>query len=59
MSEEQVDPQVLGSVDEAKRSSLRKLVVGAAYAVPAVASFSLAGLSVNEAHAYTSNVILR
>jgi hypothetical protein len=45
----------LAHVDAAKRSSLRKLVIGAAYAVPAIASFSLAGLSSNDAHAYVSN----
>jgi hypothetical protein len=46
---------LLGQVDAAKRSSLRKLVIGTVYAVPAIASFSLAGLSSNEAHAYVSN----
>jgi hypothetical protein len=51
-----LDPEVLAHVDEAKRSSLRKLVIGTAYAVPAIASFSLAGLSANEAHAYASNI---
>jgi hypothetical protein len=51
-----VDPELLTHVDESKRSSLRKLVIGTAYAVPAIASFALTGLSVNEAHAYTSNV---
>jgi hypothetical protein len=51
-----VAPEVLGHVDEARRSSLRKLLITGAYAVPAIASFSLAGLSSNEAHAYASNV---
>jgi hypothetical protein len=51
-----LDPEVLAHVDEAKRSSLRKLVIGTAYAVPAIASFALSGLSVNEAHAYTTNI---
>jgi hypothetical protein len=51
-----VASDVLAHVDEAKRSSLRKLVIGTAYAVPAIASFSLAGLSANEAHAYTGNL---
>jgi hypothetical protein len=50
------DPELLAHVDEAKRSSLRKLVIGTAYAVPAIASFALSGLSVTEAHAYTVNV---
>ena len=51
-----VDPELLAHVDEAKRSSLRKLVIGTAYAVPAIASFALSGLSVTEAHAYTVNL---
>jgi len=50
------DPELLAHVDAAKRSLLRKMVIGTAYAVPAIASFSLAGLSANEAHAYVSNV---
>ena len=51
-----VDPHVLAHVDAAKRSSLRKLVIGTAYAVPAIASFALSGLSANDAHAYTRNL---
>ena len=46
---------LLACVDEAKRASLQKLLTSAGYAVPAVASFSLAGLSANEAHAYVGN----
>jgi hypothetical protein len=49
-------PELLAHVDEARRSSLRKLLITGAYAIPAIASFSLAGLSSNEAHAYTSNL---
>jgi hypothetical protein len=48
---------LVGRVDEEKRSSLRKLIVGTAYAVPVVATFSLNGLAINEAHAYFSNQI--
>lgn len=51
-----VAPELLDHVDEAKRSSLRKLVIGSAYAVPAIASFSLAGLSTAEAGTYTPNL---
>ncbi len=51
-----VTPELLAHVDEARRSSLRKILVAGAYAVPVIASFSLAGLSSNEAHAYTSNI---
>jgi|HubBroStandDraft_1064217.scaffolds.fasta_scaffold241839_1 hypothetical protein len=50
------DPEVLAHVDAAKRASLRKLVIGTAYAVPAIASFSLAGLSTSEAATYVSNI---
>jgi len=52
----QVDPEVLTHVDAAKRSSLRKLVIATAYAVPAIASFSLAGLSTSEAATYLTNL---
>jgi len=51
-----VEPEVLAHVDADKRSSLRKLVIGTAYAVPAIASFGLAGLSANEAQAYVVNL---
>jgi hypothetical protein len=53
---ESADPEVLAHVDAAKRASLRKLVIGTAYAVPAIASFSLAGLSTSEAALYVSNL---
>jgi len=49
-------PEVLVHVDAAKRASLRKLVIGTAYAVPAIASFSLAGLSTADAAGYVSNI---
>ncbi len=51
-----MDPEVLAHVDEGRRSSLRRILIATAYAVPAIASFSLAGLSSNEAHAYVSNM---
>jgi len=52
----EVAPEVLDHVDDTRRSSLRKLVIATAYAVPAIASFSLAGLASHEAHAYTTNL---
>jgi hypothetical protein len=52
----QLDPALLAHADAARRGFLRKLVVGTAYAVPAVASFSLAGLSAADAQSYMSNV---
>jgi len=48
---------VLARLDEPRREFLRKLVLGSAFVVPAVASFSMTGLSVDEAHAQVSNVI--
>jgi len=50
------DPEVLAHVDTTRRSSLRRILIATAYAVPTIASFSLAGLSSNEAHAYVSNI---
>ena len=51
------NPEALDHVDEAKRSSLRKFVVGVAYAAPAIALFSLAGISASEASTYVSNLV--
>jgi hypothetical protein len=42
--------RALASVDVAKRETLRKLILGAAFVVPAVATFSVDGL-VSRAHA--------
>ena len=41
----------LGRVDAAKRSSLRKIVLGAAFAAPVVASFAVNGMMVTPAMA--------
>jgi hypothetical protein len=41
--------RALASVDAAKRETLRKLILGAAFAVPVVASFSIDGLTVSKA----------
>jgi hypothetical protein len=46
--------RALASVDAGKRETLRKLILGAAFVVPVVASFSVDGF-VSRAHA-TSNV---
>jgi hypothetical protein len=53
---ETIAPDVLAHVDEARRASLRKILIAGAYAVPAIASFSLAGMSTAEAAAYVSNL---
>jgi hypothetical protein len=41
----------LDRVDEAKRSSLRKIVLGSAFVAPAVASFAINGMMVTPAMA--------
>jgi hypothetical protein len=43
--------ELLARIDPAKRSFLKALVVGTAFAVPTVASFSMDGLSLHAAHA--------
>ncbi len=49
--------RALVSVDEAKRETLRKLILGAAFVVPVVATFSVDGL-VSSAHAaFCSNLV--
>jgi hypothetical protein len=55
MAEDELE-QVLDRVDLAKRAFLKKLVVGTAFVVPTVASFSMDGLSLYEANAQVSNV---
>jgi hypothetical protein len=49
--DDQPDPKVLESVDEGRRASLKKIILGAAFAVPVIASFTMSGLGVNEAYA--------
>jgi hypothetical protein len=46
--------KVLEQVDAGRRAAVRRFI-GVAFAAPVVASFSLSGLGVNEAHAYASN----
>jgi hypothetical protein len=47
--------RALASVDVAKRETLRKLILGAAFVIPVVATFSVDGL-VSSAHAGCSNL---
>jgi hypothetical protein len=47
--------RALAGVDAGKRETLRKLILGAAFVVPIVASFSVDGL-VSRAHAGSPNV---
>ena len=55
MADEELDA-VLERIDPDKRAFLKKLVVGTAFVVPTVASFSMDGLSVYEANAQVSNI---
>jgi len=50
-----VDPRVLQPIDKAKRSSIRKMVLGTAFVAPLMTSFSMDGLSINQANAYGGN----
>jgi hypothetical protein len=58
MEEKAVHPELdaaLESIDEAKRETVRRIVLGAAFAIPVVASFAIDGLTVNPAFAAVSN----
>lgn len=54
--DDQPDPKLLERVDEGRRASLKKILLGSAFAVPVIASFTMSGLGVNEAYAGMSNV---
>ena len=45
----------LSGFDESKRRTLIRLLQGAAFAVPVVASFSMDGLTISEVHAHNSD----
>jgi len=45
----------LSGFDESKRRTLIRLLRGAAFAVPVVASFSMDGLTISEVHAHNSD----
>ena len=57
MAEDELE-QMLDRVDPKKRAFLKTLVVGTAFVVPTVASFSMDGLSLYEANAQVSNITL-
>jgi hypothetical protein len=42
-------------VNPSKREAMRKIVLGAAFAAPAIASFSLDGLTLSKAYGQASN----
>lgn len=51
-----IDPRVLEPIDEKKRASMRKMIVGTAFVIPVVTSFATPNLLINEANAYVSNM---
>jgi hypothetical protein len=56
MSNSDLNPKFIERIDQSKRSSIRKMVLGTAFVVPTVASFSMKGLAVHDASAaYVSN----
>jgi len=46
--------EALQKVDPAKRDFVKALVVGTAFVVPTIASFSMKGISIYEAHAQSN-----
>jgi len=46
--------KALGSVDQAKRETLRKMITGAAYVAPIVTSFAIDGMFVSTSMATNS-----
>ena len=57
MSDDKLDP-ILEQVDPEKRDFLKKVLAGTAFVAPIVASFSMEGLSPNEAFAQSTNITL-
>jgi hypothetical protein len=58
MSEE-FEREVLRRVPLDRRAFIKKMVVGAAFAAPVIASFNMVGLGAGSAHGLTSNVVSR
>ena len=52
---DQPDPKLMENVDEGRRASLKKILLGSAFAIPVIASFTMSGLGVGEAHAGLKN----
>ena len=53
MAQEKLD-DALQKVNPAKREFVKALVVGTAFVIPTVASFSMKGISLYEAHAQSN-----
>ena len=47
--DDQLDPKLLDNIDEGRRASLKKILLGSAFAIPVIASFTMSGLGVAEA----------
>ena len=56
MGREEAQDKVLRNVDESRRAFLKKLLIGGAFVVPAVASFSMSGIGVEQAQAGYTNM---
>jgi len=57
MADKEIE-QVLDRIDPKKRAFLKTLIVGTAFVVPTVTSFSMDGLSLYEANAQVSNITI-
>lgn len=57
LSDDGLVEQSLGSVDPARRELLKKLIAGAAVAVPVVASFSIGGLGLKSVYAQVATKV--
>lgn len=53
-----LDSRLLESVDESRRDLLRKLILGSAFVVPAVASFPMDGLAADKPTMRNGNLSL-
>lgn len=47
--DDQLDPKLLDNIDEGRRASLKKILLGSAFAIPVIASFTMSGLGTAEA----------
>jgi hypothetical protein len=54
MSEKKIE-ELLGKVDVSRREAVRKLIVGAAFSLPVVMSFTMGGIPVHKALAQAGN----
>ncbi len=53
--EDRLDSELEG-IEPSRRTFIKRMAIGAAFATPIVSSFSMSGLSVNAAAAATSNL---